>query len=58
MPVLRLAVTARLADFLADAGGLLGVSEPGRLLRVDHGGRWLLGDSVEDGLRALTDSVP
>ncbi|MER6996956.1 SUKH-3 domain-containing protein [Streptomyces sp. NPDC000410] len=37
-----------------DAGGLIGVAESGRLLCVDHGGRWLLGDSVEDGLRALT----
>lgn len=37
-----------------DAGGALGVSESGCLLCVDHGGRWVLGDSVADGLRALT----
>ncbi|TXS51450.1 SUKH-3 domain-containing protein [Streptomyces sp. t39] len=37
-----------------DADGALGVSESGGLLCVDHGGRWVLGDSVADGLRALT----
>ncbi|MFJ9061352.1 SUKH-3 domain-containing protein [Streptomyces sp. NPDC102409] len=36
-----------------DADGLIAVTESGRLLCVDHGGRWLLGDTVEDGLRAL-----
>ncbi|MCP9945580.1 SUKH-3 domain-containing protein [Streptomyces somaliensis] len=37
-----------------DADSLVGVTESGRLVCVDHGGRWLLGDSAEDGLRALT----
>ncbi|MFJ4580817.1 SUKH-3 domain-containing protein [Streptomyces echinatus] len=37
-----------------DADGLMGVTESGSLLCVDHGGHWLLGDSVADGLRALT----
>jgi hypothetical protein len=38
-----------------DADGLIGVAESGSLVCVDHGGRWVLGDSVEDGLRALTE---
>ncbi|WP_251094073.1 SUKH-3 domain-containing protein [Streptomyces sp. Caat 7-52] len=37
-----------------DADGLIGVAESGSLLCVDHGGRWLLGESVADGLRGLT----
>ncbi|MFI5987058.1 SUKH-3 domain-containing protein [Streptomyces sp. NPDC051555] len=38
-----------------DADGLLGVDELGRLFCVDHGGAWLIGDTVRDGLTALAE---
>ncbi|MFD7222703.1 SUKH-3 domain-containing protein [Streptomyces sp. NPDC059892] len=38
-----------------DSHGLLGVDESGRLFCLDHGGRWLLDDTVREGLCALTE---
>ncbi|MEW2169057.1 SUKH-3 domain-containing protein [Streptomyces sp. NPDC007027] len=37
----------------ADTDALLAVDEQGRLFSIDHGGRWLLGDTVREGLTAL-----
>lgn len=38
-----------------DADALLAVDEQGRLFSIDHGGRWLLGRTVREGLTALSE---
>lgn len=38
-----------------DTDALLAVDEEGRLFAVDHGGRWQLGDTVREGVAALTE---
>ncbi|MEV6475830.1 SUKH-3 domain-containing protein [Streptomyces sp. NPDC051657] len=39
----------------ADTDALLAVDEQGRLFSIDHGGRWLLGRTVREGLTALAE---
>ncbi|MEU3836393.1 SUKH-3 domain-containing protein [Streptomyces microflavus] len=40
-----------------DTDALLAVDEQGRLFSIDHGGRWLLGETVREGLTALAEGV-
>lgn len=57
-PLSRLAKNAgsRMFPFgSTDTDALLAVDEEGRLFSVDHGGHWQLGDTVREGLAALTE---
>ncbi|MFD9543096.1 SUKH-3 domain-containing protein [Streptomyces sp. NPDC060022] len=57
-PLSRLAAStgSRMFPFgRTDADALLAVDEEGRLFSIDHGGHWQLGDTVREGLAALTE---